>query len=55
MRLMDLIGVKLTPGVVTKIQRDPNQVTFFESDIVSIEPRVCKGTSGSVDLLSFLG
>jgi hypothetical protein len=37
---MDLLGVKLTPGVLKKIEEDPNQVTFFESDIVSIEPRV---------------
>eukprot|EP01127_Copromyxa_protea_P021563 TRINITY_DN7457_c0_g1_i1.p1 TRINITY_DN7457_c0_g1~~TRINITY_DN7457_c0_g1_i1.p1 ORF type:complete len:1983 (+),score=482.09 TRINITY_DN7457_c0_g1_i1:12-5960(+) len=39
-RLMDLLGVKLTPGVLKKIAQDPNQVTFFESDIVSMEPRV---------------
>lgn len=52
LRLMDLIGVKLTPGVVKKIQQDPNQVTFFESDIGSIEPRVifCSGITNCIQV-----
>eukprot|EP01127_Copromyxa_protea_P021734 TRINITY_DN7561_c0_g1_i2.p1 TRINITY_DN7561_c0_g1~~TRINITY_DN7561_c0_g1_i2.p1 ORF type:complete len:1118 (+),score=152.02 TRINITY_DN7561_c0_g1_i2:2247-5600(+) len=39
-RLMELLGVEMSPHVTAQLMEDPYQVTFFESDIIGIHPKV---------------